>query len=449
MKKSWKIVAAVVVAGALGVAVFASVAARRTAKAELVSPERGDLTTWVEETGKVRLDRERTVTAVVAGLLGPVLVEEGDTVTGGQVLAAVEDLRFREGLEQARASIRELEARIEGLDAQVPKEAERKGAALAVDRAAKTLEMEERSTGVLETERAQFRREIARLASLSEGGLSPAAELERLKAREDACAQSLATRAAAEEIAALNLDVAREEQKALEARRGDVEHLRKVFAAGIERIRSEMKILEDEKARTVLRAPFAGVVLERMTRGDVVVQPGAPVVRIGDPATLQVEVDLLSDDLPAVAPGRRAVVSGKAIGEIALEGRVAKIHPEAFTKISSLGIEQQRVRVEIRLEALDLALKPGVAVDVKIEARTAAGALLVPETSVFTRSGAPFVFAVRGGTLALVPVKEGLSDDRVVQILEGLEESDRIVRNPRNDMEEGMKVVENGTESRR
>jgi HlyD family secretion protein len=440
MKRAIRYAVALAVLAALGAAGYAGWRKSRVLEVEAVSPVRGRLTTFVEETGRVALEKQQAVCAPVAGMVGELEVDAGDGVEAGRVIARIEDIAVREGLNQARASIREIRARIAGLKAAVPREPELRQAALQVEREAKALEIERKTLETLDSERDQARRDLNRVEELSAQGVATTAEKERLETQLKTLEGAIANREALGAIAQLNLDAARQALALLEERKGDAAPLRQALEAGLDRSNSEIAVLDHELAKTVVTAPFAGIVLERLTRGLVPVAAGAPLVRIGDPATVRVEADLLSDDLPLVAEGRPCSVSGKALGGRTLTGRVAKIYPEAFTKVSSLGIEQQRVRVAIGLDAPPADLRPGISVDVKIEARKVEDALLVPERAVFSRKGAPCVLVVRDGRLAVAPFERGLSSDEFVQALSGLSASDEVVAQPENDMEEGREV---------
>lgn len=437
MKKALKWIALLAVAGLLVAGATASYLGGRVVEVEVTKPDRGEIVSTVEETGKVRLDRWQWVCAQTGGVLGPVDFEPGAAVASGQTLATLEDVRVRESIAQARASIKELEARIEGLAVQEPREPEIRQAALAVRRAEKALEVEKRTVERLQAELDQIRKDLERQQTLTAGGSLPEAEVERFETRRDVLEKDLANQDTLASIAAVNLDIAREGARFVAEREHDAEPMRDAYRAGIERLRSEIAVLETERARTKLAAPFDGVILERATRGHTYVAPGTPVLRVGDPGSVEVEVDLLSDDLPKVVEGGRVVVSGKAIGDLRLQGRVHKIYPEAFTKISSLGIEQQRVKVVVRTDETPPALKPGVSVDVSIEADRVEAALRVPEKSVFSKAGEDFVFVVRDGKLALAKVETGLSDDRFLEIRSGLSETDRVVLNPDITIEPG------------
>jgi len=336
----------IVILGVIGAAVAGigySVKMGNIVEVELVSPTRGDLTSYVEETGRIRLDRWHVVTARVAGVCDAVRVDVGDAVREGQVIAEIDDTAYVEGVRQARASILEIQARIDGLRVQLPRDAEVRQAALQTEIARKNLKMETVRGQTLRARLEQTEKDLERFQNLSAEGSYPLAEVDRVKTELATLKDSLTNHANLLKVAQLNVDVALQVQKLLEDRKGDVDHLKKALEAQMAQIQSQIAVLENDRKKAVIAAPFAGVVLERMTKGDTFVQPGTPVIRVGDPASVEVEVDLLTDDLPLIGLGRTSFVSGKALGDVTYEGKVVKIYPEAFTKISRASSASSRL----------------------------------------------------------------------------------------------------------
>ena len=134
-------------------------------------------------------------------------------------------------------------------------------------------------------------------------------------------------------------------------------------------------------------------------------------------------------------------VGGKALqGEI-VEGTVTRVYPAGFMKISSLGIQQQRVRTIIEFDNSNINLRPGTSVEVKIITAENPNALAVPERATFRQDGQWSVFRVRNGHAELVPVTLGLKNDDWAEIVEGLSAGDIVVAEPKNDLEDGARVT--------
>ena len=112
--------------------------------------------------------------------------------------------------------------------------------------------------------------------------------------------------------------------------------------------------MKKNEQRGEIKSPVDGVVLERLVSDERQVAPGTVLLRIGRLEELQVEADVLSQDVVDVKAGNEVEISGPAIGAIPAHGTVERVYPAGFTKVSSLGVEQQRVKVIISFNASDL-----------------------------------------------------------------------------------------------
>jgi HlyD family secretion protein len=163
---------------------------------------------------------------------------------------------------------------------------------------------------------------------------------------------------------------------------------------------------------------------------------------------MEVEADVLTLDVVAAKVGDAVEIYGPAIGQKAVAGRVARIFPAGFTKVSSLGVEQQRVKVIVHFDkgALEPLLRAqglgvGYAVRVKIKTGKASHALIVPRSALFRSLENRWqVFAVRGGRARLQDVEVGLMNDREAEIQKGLQKDEQVVLAPESTLEDGTKV---------
>jgi len=193
-----------------------------------------------------------------------------------------------------------------------------------------------------------------------------------------------------------------------------------------------------------LRAPVSGVVLRVHHESEGVVSAGQPLLEIGDPADLEIIVDLLSADAVRVEPGQRVVIDQWG-GDGELSGVVRRVEPFGFTKVSALGIEEQRVNVLIDLS--DPAerwsrLGHGYRVEVRIVLEEAEEVLRVPLSALFRQDDAWAVFVERDGRARVQPVERGLSNGLTVEIEEGLAAGDRVVRYPSARVSEGVLLTD-------
>lgn len=192
-----------------------------------------------------------------------------------------------------------------------------------------------------------------------------------------------------------------------------------------------------------VRAPVAGRVLRVFQESERAVASGTPLVELGDPSDLEVVVEMLSRDGAALAPGTRALLEQWG-GPVPLEGRVRLVEPAAFTKISALGVEEQRVNVVVDL-VTPAAERPSLGDNFRVEARVVVWeqerVLQVPSAALFRRGGAWAAFVVRDGRARLVAVETGRSSGPATQVVSGLAEGDEVILYPGDRVTEGQRVA--------
>lgn len=192
-----------------------------------------------------------------------------------------------------------------------------------------------------------------------------------------------------------------------------------------------------------LTAPLSGTVLELPDTNARLVQAGEALLTLGDLGDLGIETDLLSSDAVQVVPGARAMIEGWG-GEGVLEAVVRRVEPSGFTRVSALGIEEQRVKVKLDLVTPPEA-RPGLGdrfrVMVRIVIWETNAALQVPQGALFRQAGAWAVFRVEGDVARLVRVEPGRGDGLTVQILDGLAPGDRVVAYPGAALSDGARVA--------
>ncbi len=195
-----------------------------------------------------------------------------------------------------------------------------------------------------------------------------------------------------------------------------------------------------------VRAPINGNILRVVLESAAVVPAGAPLLEVGDPENLEIVVDLLSSDAVQVQLGDEVLIDDWGGGET-LKGRVRRVEPAGFTKISALGIEEQRVNVLI-----DFAEPPeryerlghGFRVETRIVIWRGENVLKVPMSALFREGNEWAVFTVRAKTARLQALKIGRSNGDYAEVIEGLAAGDRVVQHPSDVIEDGSEVVRRG-----
>jgi HlyD family secretion protein len=379
-----------VVGGLLAVALWPT-----TVPVELAAVSRGPLMVTVDEEGTTRVRDRFIVSSPVAGRVLRIELEPGDAVKRGQIVARV------------RAEAPPL------LDERTRAEAQ---AAIASARAAlgRARAEEQRGRATL----AQLQRELTRIRELAQNRIVAPQELEAREAEAKGAEESV------------NAAVF-----AVQAATSEVQRAMARLAPPT----------PDAAGRVVtVTAPVDGVVLKRLRESESVVPPGDPLIEVGDPHRLEIVADLLSTDAVRVKPGARAIIEQWG-GDKQLEARVRRIEPSGFTKISALGVEEQRVNVVLDFvdpAAAWTALGDAYRVEVRIVIWEAPAVLEVPTSALFREREKWAVYHVENGRARRVIVELGHQTGQEAEVVSGLSEGERVILHPGDTLSDGARVRE-------
>jgi HlyD family secretion protein len=232
---------------------------------------------------------------------------------------------------------------------------------------------------------------------------------------------------------------ANERTRAAEA---DARHARAVLAGQL-----------DEPASMVLvRAPAGGRVLRIPERSERVVAAGTVLIELGDPTSLEIVVDVLSSDGTRIHPGDRVRLaewagSGDAERAMQLGGRVRDIEPGGFTKVSALGVEEQRVNVIVAPDTVPASVGDGFRVEASIIIWSAPSVTTVPRSALVQRAGAGptaaswTAFVVRDGHVGVRDVRVGHVGAAGAEVLGGLEAGEQVIVFPSDQVKAGVRVA--------
>jgi HlyD family secretion protein len=383
--------------GALIVAAIAWSFRPQPVPVDMAPLQRGNLRVTIDEEGMTRVRERYVVSAPVAGRLQRVELKPGDAVAARQTVLATFFPATPSLLDTRTRS--ETEARMKS--AQATSEQAR----VAVQRARDEL--------------AFGRSELARQKQVATfGGITD----ERLAAVE----LDVRTKEAQVKAAELALQAAEHE---LEAARAVLRQVINPPAAG-------------SPGALTLRSPIDGVVLRVMQESEALVPAGTSLIEVGDPNQLEVVSDLLSTDAVKVQPGLSVELSGWG-GESSLRGRVRLVEPAGFTKISALGVEEQRVNVLIDFADARDARKLGdrYRVEVSIIVWEREGVLKIPTSALFRVGSEWAVFAVQNGQAAETVVHIGQRNALEAELLSGLSEGDQVIVHPGDTVADGVTVA--------
>lgn len=223
---------------------------------------------------------------------------------------------------------------------------------------------------------------------------------------------------------------------------------RREAEAGIARAAAAAHDVEQARAarvsvgsgRIVLRAPVAGRVLSVAESNERVVAAGTPVAEIGDPARLEIAVDLLSTDAVRIEPGDTMSVTGWGAPDTLLSV-VRRVSPSGFTRVSALGVEEQRVSVVGDLLTTRGRLGDRYRVDVAITVGRATDAIRVPRSALFRERGVWLIFVVTDGRAVGRTVEVGLTGGAAVEIRSGVAAGERVIIHPDEQIRDGRRVT--------
>ena len=359
---------------------------------------RGPLTVRVSEEGKTRVRNRYVVAAPVAGKMRRVSLKPGDEVQAGvTILTAIEPVAPPLLDPRARAQAEAVVSMTEASRKQAAESLEAKRAALKMAAA----------------DRDRMRA-VTRGGSLSES--------DRDKTEGDASIKAAEVRAAEFSLQVIDYELAQ--------------------------ARAAMERPDSNSSENLLqmKSPVSGRVLKVMQESEMVVAPGTPILEIGDPTDIEIEAEILSRDAVTIHPGDLVEV-GQWGGETPLRGRVRRVEPAAFTKISALGVEEQRVIVLSDLVAVPAAaraLGDRYRVEVSVAVWQSDDVLIVPAGALFREGNAWQTYIFRDGTAKLTPVQAGHSDGRFTEILSGVEAGDEVLLHPPDTVKDGASVIKRG-----
>lgn len=200
----------------------------------------------------------------------------------------------------------------------------------------------------------------------------------------------------------------------------------------------------DAEAELEIKAPIDGRVLRIIQESSTVVTAGSPLLELGDPRDLEVIADVLSRDAVKISPADPVLLKRWG-GDHDLHGRVRLVEPSGFTKVSALGVEEQRVNVVIDLvdpPAARRELGDGFRVDAEVIVWQSDDVLQVPTSALFRKEGQWHVFSMNDSRAHLKPVAIGHNNGLVAEVIDGLSTGETVVIHPGDEVEDGAKVSE-------
>jgi HlyD family secretion protein len=356
---------------------------------QIVQVQRGPLQEIVEEEGKARMHDHFIVAATVNGTLKRVDLHAGDHVRAGQTLAWFDPAPIEPRLTAV------LEARLKSTRA-----AQQQAEALA---------------GRAKADAAQAEKDLTRARELYQHGIVSTEALDKATTLDEAARKQLQASLSGVESA---------------------EHQ-------VEEIQAALLVQQNGNSNlpTAVTSPVDGRVLRLIEQSERVVGPGTPIMEIGYSPRLEIVADFLTRDAVRIRPGMPAAITDWG-GDTSIPARVRMVEPGAFTKISALGVEEQRVNVICDFTGDTHALQDGYHVETRVIVWEGKDVLLVPSSAVFRSSGDWAVFAVKDGRARKTIVQIGHRGEVNWEVREGLQPGDHVIAHPSAEVDDGVKVKE-------
>jgi len=373
---------------------------------EVAAVKRGPMRVTIEEEGKTRLRDRYVVSAPVAGRLQRVPWKVGDAISAGQVVTSLipTPLDFVDARRRSEAGAR------------------MQSAAAARDSAEARLRATQEQLKSASAESAYWKQQLAREEDLLKAGDLQASRVDRTRTE---LRRADATRTAAEE--------------AVTGARFEVDRAR----ADIEAVKASVSDPEPRRSEIVeVKSPVSGRVLKVVRDSEGVVAPGTSIVEIGNTRAIEVEVELLSADAVRVGPGTPVELTRWG-GDFPLKARIRQVEPTGYTKISALGVEEQRVRVIAGIVSPEeqwQRLGEGYRVEASFILWEGEGVLQVPASALFRPGEGWAVFAVDGGFARRRAVQVAHRNGLVAEIAGGLREGEQVIPHPDDAVKDGQAV---------
>jgi HlyD family secretion protein len=395
---------------------------------------------YIAEDAKTRLDDDVLIDMPISGTVRKITLKEGDTVTAGDCVATVDTFAIEQQIAGVNAMIEQAKARLTSVDIEKPKPEDLASAELQVQQELDRQAIARKELAIAANNLADAEREYNRIQALHESGAVSQSQLDEAERAYKNARENLERATLAEKANQKGREIADLASQRLRGSIDDNEFMRQVYDAEIENLESQVRRLQDDLQKATITSPVDGVILEKFIEDSRVLAAGSPLLRIGDMSTIEIECDVLSEEVGRVSVGDPVEITGKALNDEIIMGKVKRIYPAGFKKISSLGIEQQRVRTILEFDNAAAQLRPGTSVDVRIITNEVVDAVAVPERATFRSDSGWAVFVVEDGEATLAPVEITLKNDDWAAIASGLTAGQTIVAEPKSELEDGMSV---------
>lgn len=420
-------------------------------RVEVIAASQQPIQEYVDEQGKTRLPRIYQISMPFDARVGEITLEEGDHVKAGEVVARIVQEDVEAEYAAAKAAVERLDASIrETADKTVERTTEQQ-AEYFVESMVNTVEAAKTQMTASRSRLEYATTFLGRVQKLISKGAKTEDDLDRAELQKVESETEFQTDALTYQ-AILSIDAA-------------TKLLPSMVSQYIDRKDLSVAVLQQEKAeaearlrtaklrldRSKMTSQVDGIVLTKERTSEQQAAAGTLLLEIGRMEELEVESEILSQDATQIKPGNRAEIYGPSLGRKAGEGiplTVKRVNPAGFTKVSSLGVEQQRVLVVLQFDSQQIRQvleDHGLGVEYRVQVRIYTDekpqALVIPRSAIFRdTSGDWQAFVESGGNLQRRTLKLGLMNDLRVEVVSGIEAGEHVLVSPESSLSEGDKV---------
>lgn len=414
---------------------------------ESSKPKESRIESSFREPARTRLENTYLVTMPVTGRIDRVQLAVGDSVKKGMMLVQFDLTPLEKSVEELTARLAELKAGARDEDIEAAKAAvvaaKSRFAELKAGARAQELSVARATLEQAQANLEYRKKEMARMERLRRDKTMSEAQYEEARLAYRVSVARL--KEAKANFQLIEAGTRSERLVAAEAEMNQVEQRLRLLKSGtraevLKQAAVRLAVAQYQLDLAPLKSPINGVVLERYEQGSRFLNSGHRLMLLGNLDELEVEADVLTQDALLLKNGSpvRLEISGS---EKTFQGKVRRVEPAAFTKVSALGVEQQRVKVIVALDKRPEGLGVGYRLHARFITAAKEKALVVPRFSILQAADGQFyVFKIVGGTLKKQFVKIGLRSDLLLEVIDGLSLQDDIVSTPDANMKEGEEV---------
>lgn len=401
--------------------------------------EQGNLQVTVDEEGKTRVRSRYVISTPIAGRLNRIELDPGDAIQEGDRVAQIDPLPTDTRVRTAQARLRELQAQRAGVETQRPKQAALDQAQARIRTAQAQQRQAEARVEQAEAALDQARRDRQRAQELAESGAISRQERESAELAETTRTRELETTRREVDAARAEVAAAQQALNLLQAEQQDPDYLLDVYDAQIAAVQAELANLADEADRTDVPSPVTGQVLRVLEESARYVEAGTQLLEVGNTQGLELVIDVLSTDAVNIQPGDAVLIEHWG-GNEPLQAQVRYVEPSAFTKVSALGVEEQRVNVIADFSDPPASLGDGYRMDARIVVWEGQDVLKTPLSALFRCRDAWCTFVIENGTATQRQLELGHRSNFEAEVTDGLQAGDDVILYPTEQVRDGTRV---------